>query len=98
MGLKKGHTNNLSGRPKGSRNKASGQLRELILIFLEGNFEAVKKDFQSLPPKDRLKFYSDLLSYGVPKLQSIDLPNEFEKLSDQDIDKLIEKIAKAQTK
>ena len=73
MGLKKGMTNNLSGRPAGSLNKVSKDLRLDIIEFLEYNFNEVKKDWQTLDSKEKLMFYRDLLKYALPALQSTNL-------------------------
>jgi len=66
---------NREGRPKGSKNKVSYDLREQITNFLENNFETIKKDFEKLEPKERIKFYIDFMGYAVPKLQSIEVEN-----------------------
>ena len=42
MGLPKKRTNNPKGRPAGSENKITGELRERIKNFLEGNFEILE--------------------------------------------------------
>lgn len=98
MGLKKGQTNNPAGRPKGAKNKVGEELRETIAAFLEENFEKVKNDFKSrrLSVRDRLKFYTDLLPYAVPKLQATTLElTNFERLSEDQIDEIIERLTKA---
>ena len=64
-----GTSGNNAGRPKGSGNKINQHLRETITNFLEDNFQKVVDDFANLNPKDRVKFYCDLLQYGLPKLQ-----------------------------
>jgi hypothetical protein len=70
MGLPKGKTNNPGGRPKGSPNRATEKMRCLITDFLDENFEQVSRDMMELEPKDRVKFYIDLLSFGLPRLQN----------------------------
>lgn len=91
MGLKKGMTNNPKGRPAGAKNKASGKLREDIALFLETKFEQVKADYRRLPPRERLKVYTELLPYAVPKLQSTDISIDFESLSEEQLDLLMSK-------
>lgn len=82
------------GRPKGSKNKLSGQIRERIQSLFNDNFQTIQEDLESMEPKDRLKFLTDLLPYLVPKLQTttysqtIDLDN----MTDEDLDKLINRI------
>lgn len=58
------------GRKAGTPNRSTNELRTLITAFLDENFEQVKEDLEQLEPKDRVKFYIDLLSFGLPRLQS----------------------------
>ncbi len=95
MAFKKGKSGNEAGRPKGSKNKAGGQLRDMITDFLEQRFEDVVNDFEQLEPKDRIKVYTDLLQYGVPKLQAVSNSIEFEQLSDEQLDEIFERLLKA---
>lgn len=71
MGLRRGETNNPNGRPKGSQNKVSAELRERLTAFVENHWEQVEADFDALEPKERLQFFEKLLSYTLPKLQSV---------------------------
>ncbi len=77
MPFEKGISGNIAGRPKGSKNKAGEGLREVISDFLEQRFEDVVRDFEQLEPRDRIKVYTDLLQYGLPKLQAVS--NSIEK-------------------
>ena len=97
MGLKKGTTNNPAGRPKGTINKSSAAIREKITAFLDDNFEQVQKDFESkeLSVKDKLKFYTDLLPYAVPTLQSSTLEVSFDALPEEQLDAIIEQLKKS---
>ena len=92
MPFKKGQSGNLKGRTKGTQNKVSKHLRENITSFLENNFERLENDFDLLPPKERMKFYCDLLQYGLPKLQTVQLETDFEHLTDLELDKIINEL------
>ncbi len=61
------------GREKGTPNKLTNELRERVTNFLNSNWSLVESDFQKLEPKERLVFYEKLMSYGLPKLQSVGL-------------------------
>lgn len=71
------------GRPKGSPNKATGDLREWINTFVEGNRDQLEKDWKKLSPKDRLILFEKLLKYVVPVLQSTTITPESKPLTRQ---------------
>jgi hypothetical protein len=89
MAFEKGISGNPEGRPKGAVNRTSQQLREMITGFLEENFEKVVSDFGELKPKDRVKLYCDLLQYGLPRLQAVQIETEFDRLPDDQLEDLI---------
>jgi len=94
MGLKKGTTNNPNGRKKGVPNKISIDLRQAINDFAQSNFNQLQKDFEVLEPKDRVKFYLDLLKYTLPTLQStqVGIDYDFDRMTDAQLDKIIENL------
>lgn len=77
------------GRPKGSKNQATAILRKNIIKFLKDELPEVIEDFQHLRPGQRVRFYTDLLKFGLPQLQSSSVDVNLEKLPEQDLDKLI---------
>lgn len=82
------------GRPKGAKNKTSGQIRDKIQTLFDDNFETIQEDLESLEPKDRLKFLTDLLPYLVPKLQNTTLNQtiDLDSMDEADLDILIDRI------
>lgn len=80
MGLKKGTTNNLKGRPKGVKNKVNKELRQMIVDFLSKNLESVQKIFNQLNPRDKVKFILELLPYGLPKYNPVEKKPEEDQL------------------
>ena len=78
---KKGVVNNPNGRPKGSQNKGTKEVRELVNQLLDENFENIQKDVDSLEPIERLKFLVALLPYVLPKQQAInEVTNDPQKI------------------
>ncbi|UJP65537.1 hypothetical protein [Mongoliitalea daihaiensis] len=83
-----------SGRPKGAKNKVNTQMRDLIQQLFDANFDTIQEDLESLEPKDRLKFMTDLLPYLLPKLQSTTYSQriDLDSMSEEDLDLLINHI------
>jgi hypothetical protein len=67
MKYTKGQTGNPNGRPKGSPNKATAELREWVKELLDGNREQFIRDMQALEPYQRLVLWERLLAYVLPK-------------------------------
>ncbi|MCK4464986.1 MAG: hypothetical protein KAU83_04680 [Bacteroidales bacterium] len=40
------------------------------------SFVKLKKDYQELPTKERVKIYVDLIQYRLAKMRSIEIPND----------------------
>jgi len=95
MGLPKGMTNNPNGRPVGSTNKATANLRQWITDFIEGQRKQIISDWQQLEPKDRIIMFEKLLRFVLPTLQSTTLQSDFERLTDDQLDFIIEELKQA---
>lgn len=80
------------GRPKGTPNKITGNLREWINDFINDNREQVQADFKALEPKDRIVMFEKLLKYALPTLQATSLTTDFEKMTDEQLDEIINKL------
>ena len=66
MGLQKGRTNNPLGKPKGTKNKTTVKMNEIISSFMENKVEDVKTAFDKLEPKDKVSSFISLLKYVIP--------------------------------
>jgi len=72
MGQKKGQTGNPNGRPIGTPNKVTMDLRTWVKNIVENNMQQLENDLQELEPKERWNIIERLLNYAVPKMQSIE--------------------------
>jgi len=94
MGLKKGQTNNLKGRPKGTLNKTTLPMREFLNTFLDQNRGTLQRDWNTLDPVQRITLFEKLLRFVLPPIQSVSVEGkiDFNSLSENDLDIIIEKI------
>jgi len=95
MGLSKGVTNNPNGRPKGIPNKSTNDLRQWVGEFIDGQREQILKDWQALEPKDRIMMFEKLMRFVLPTLQATTLQTDFEQLTDNELDYIIEELKQA---
>jgi len=90
--MKKGKTNNPNGRPKGSPNRTTAQMKDLINRFLSDNLENLQRDFDKLEPKDKLYFIEKIMKYVLPQQQSYTENIDVSQLSESEIDSLLDRI------
>ena len=91
----KGKTNNPNGRPKGSKNKVTTEVRDWISKVIDKQRPQLEKDLKLLEPAERWRIVEKLMSYVVPKMQAVEANVNLNKLSDEDLDKLASNIVKA---
>jgi hypothetical protein len=65
--MEKGQTNNKNGRPKGTPNRVTAELREWISNLIDSNKEQIEKDLMSIEPDKRLAMLEKLMQYVLPK-------------------------------
>lgn len=62
-----------AGRPKGSKNKTTEEIREKFQLLIENNLEQLEDDLKDLKPKDRINCITDLASYVLPKMKATEI-------------------------
>ena len=90
--FKKGISGNPHGRPQKALNKVSRPLKMRISEFLEEHFNELPGIWQKLTPQQRIKMFTELLPFVLPKVSSIDLDINLAQLSDYDLDRIIDKL------
>ena len=91
-----GDHGNKRGRPPGSQNKVTVELREAISDFLMENVDEVRETWKELKPQQKVMFWRDLLRYAVPVLQSTEIISDFERMSDSQLRQVIEELKEVQ--
>ena len=69
MGQKKGQTGNPNGRPAGSPNRVTKEIRQWIYDIIQENTVVLETDLKKLEPKERWQIISGLLPYIVNKVE-----------------------------
>lgn len=72
---KKGESGNPNGRPKGSRNRSTEEMRELIKKVVDNNLENLENDLSRMSPANRWTIIQKLSQYFMPTLSKTDNQN-----------------------
>ena len=90
MGLKKGDKLNPNGRPKGSENKTTGEIRKAFQTLVSNNIDTLQNDLNLLEPEKRISYIIKFAEFIIPKLQSLSVENQIE-LEYKQLDELLMK-------
>jgi hypothetical protein len=71
--IKKGTILNKNGRPKGTPNRTTTEIREAYQQLISGNIEQLNEDLTALEPFQRLKIVIEMSKYILPTLRATDL-------------------------
>lgn len=66
---------NRSGRPKGSSNKSTAQVRDRFQLLIDDNLDQLGDDLKALKPKERIDAILGLARFVMPQLASVTLEN-----------------------
>lgn len=61
------------GRPPGTPNNTTAEIREMIAEIVRGNISQVREDLKSMTPKARVAAIAKLLPYVVPRKVEADI-------------------------
>jgi hypothetical protein len=67
---------NRNGRPKGTPNKTTSEIKELFQLLLENNIDRLQSDFDKLQPNERIRYFLDLASFVIPKQKAIEVKED----------------------
>ena len=66
MPYKKGQSGNPKGKPKGSANRTSEEIRQSLLKLLDDNLAKLQKDIDGMTGKDRASLLINLAKHCTP--------------------------------
>jgi uncharacterized protein (UPF0305 family) len=87
-------TGKTGGRAKGTPNKVTTGVREWIAGLIDKNRRQMERDLRQLESKDRLIMFERLMQYVVPKMQNITAKIDLDRLSDEQLDSVINELTK----
>lgn len=74
MPFKKGDPNiNTGGRKKGSKNKTTNEMKDILNHALFGDAQSIADDLAKLEPKDRLMLKAKFAPFVLPTLKAVDM-------------------------
>lgn len=76
----------------GVPNKANAALRERVHALIDDNYQQVVRDIKSLKPRERVDAWLKLLEYALPKLQRSEMSIDITNLSDEEVDRLLNRV------
>ena len=68
----------LGGRAKGTPNKTTTDLKTWVAFILDGGREQFEQDLRNLEPPERVKVFTGLLNYVLPKQQAVSVEAQVE--------------------
>lgn len=64
------------GRPKGSVNKTTKEIRNAFSLLIEDNMDQLKTDLKELEPKDRITLLLQVAKFVIPTLKAIEVAED----------------------
>lgn len=106
MGRKKG-TEKTGGRIAGTPNKVTTDIKTWVASILDDGRERFEQDLEALEPSERVRVYTNLMNYVLPKQQAMSVESQTEAeykalerlidtAPDEFVDKIAEKVLKLQ--
>jgi hypothetical protein len=92
--MEKGKTNNPNGRPKGTPNKITQDVRQWLSTVIDKNRRQMERDLKALEPKERLQMLEKLMQYVIPKQQAVSAEVDFSTLTDGQLNALVDELTK----
>ncbi len=84
--------NSGGGRPKGSKNKQTNEIRQFFADFISEKMVELHQAFDELEAKDKFKFIIDLSKFVIPNLKAIEFGNVLDELTEEEFEVLIGKL------
>ena len=85
-------TQKSGGRKAGTPNRVSGDIKTFLAKIVSDNREQIEHDLRAVNPRERLQIIEKFIQYLVPKQQSVQAEIDINKLTENQIDEIIDNI------
>jgi hypothetical protein len=82
----------LAGRPKGSLNKVTQEVRAVLSDWAIHELRNVSALYSKLSPKEQARFITNILPYVTPRMKEVDMNVNLDSLPETQIDSIIKKL------
>ena len=88
MAQRKGQTGNPNGRPVGSPNKTTAEIRNAFQLLVSNNIDTLQADLDSMKPTERVKAMLELMKFVLPTLRAVEITEERDFEGNQTINEI----------
>lgn len=88
MAQRKGQTGNPNGRPAGSPNKITAEIRNAFQLLVSNNIDTLQADLDSMKPTERVKAMLELMKFVLPTLRAVEITEERDFEGEQTINEI----------
>ena len=88
MAQRKGQTGNPNGRPIGSPNKTTAEIRNAFQLLVSNNIDTLQADLDCMKPTERVKAMLELMKFVLPTLRAVEITEERDFEGEQTINEI----------
>ena len=88
MAQRKGQTGNPNGRPVGSPNKTTAEIRKAFQLLVSNNIDTLQADLDSMKPTERVKAMLELMKFVLPTLRAVEITEDRDFEGNQTINEI----------
>jgi|GEM_PF-1376582 len=83
--FKPGESGNPDGRPKGTPNRTTAQIKNLLNEFVSQNLDDIQEQYNKLDASEKLQFFEKVLRYVLPRQSSMAVDARLEDNREMDL-------------